>query len=98
MLALPFLFPDHSSLEQEFEAILLAATLYLLQKDHHTFQNTGPSITELVNQIEQPFIPDFLLGERKKKNYLDNYSLDFPIFAAENHPQWSSSRSADYSN
>ena len=67
LLALPFLFPDHSSLEQELEAILLAATLYLLQKDHHTFQNTGPSITELVNQIQQPFIPDFLLGERKKK-------------------------------
>ena len=67
MLALPFLFPDHSSLEQEPEAILLAVTLYLLQKDHHTFQNTGPSITELVNQIQQSFIPDFLLGERKKK-------------------------------
>lgn len=54
-------------------------------------------LPDLVNQIRQPPIPDFLLCERKK-HYLNHYSLDFPILTAENHPKWSRSRSAGCSN
>ena len=86
-----------SSLDHNLDAHSFSSHLISVAEGPRYFKSAASGTVELANQIQQPPIPDFFLHERKKP-HLNYYSLAFLILAADNHPKWSRSRSADYRN